>query len=121
MFGLSATLSAYKNGAIALFVVALLAAVGVQTVRLDRTELKVVALVAQASELTAQIAAQNAGIAAMHAAGDAQKAAAAKAAVTAQKALATASARAARIESAPVPKTCPDAILFLVDDAAVTQ
>ena len=121
MFGLGTTLSAYKDGAIALFVLALLAVIGVQTVRLDRADLKAAALVAQAGELTAQIATQNAGIAAMQAAGDAQRLAATKAAVAAQKALATASARAARIEAAPIPQTCPDAIQFLVNDAAEAQ
>jgi hypothetical protein len=118
MFGLVAILSAYKNAAIGLFVAALLTAIGVQTVRLNYAELKAAVLVARAEELTVQIVAQNAGIAAMQAVGDAQKVAAAKAAGAAQKALARASARATRIETAPVPQTCPDAIQFLVNDAA---
>lgn len=121
MFGLSATLSAYKNAALGLLFVVLVALLGVQTVRLDRAELKTQAATAEAAKLGADIEAQNAGIAAVKAQAAAQQEAAQKAAKAAQKRLALAEAKAARIEAAPTPKTCPDAIQFLVDDAKGAQ
>jgi len=116
-----ATLLAYKNAAIGLLVLGLLAGIGVQTARLEQAEAKAAVLVAQADNLRADIAAQNAGIQAVRARAAAQQEGALVAAKAAQKALTRAEARASRLEHAPVPQTCPDALQFLIDDAAVAQ
>ncbi len=116
---------AYIIGAVLL---ALLAALGVQTLRLGRAEDKLfdAQLQLQVSEeqqraLGRLIDAQNAGIAAVRAEAEAQQAAALEAAKTASRALARANARAAAIKAAPAPKTCDEAVRFLVDDAARAQ
>jgi hypothetical protein len=117
MLELASTLAACKNTAFGVLLLALLVALGVQTLRLDGAKLKAQALAATLAERNAQLAAQNVGIAAMEAAAAAQRKAAQAAALAAKRALASASARAARIEAAPVPPTCTAAIQLLVDDA----
>lgn len=100
---------------------ALAGALLVQGGRLNAARSEARTLVAQVSQLQADIDAQNLGIAMVKAETEKRAQASAVATKTAQKALARAEARAARLEAAPVPQTCTEAIDFLVRDAAETQ
>ncbi len=99
----------------------LLAAVAVQSVRLDMARLKAQAMASKVDALQSDIDAQNLGIAIVKGESEKRAKAAVVAAKSAQKALAKAEARAARLEAAPVPQTCTEAIEFLVRDAGETQ
>jgi hypothetical protein len=115
---LLSTFTVYKNAAIGLALIALLASIGVQTFRLDRAQTALTILTAKSESLAVQLAAQNAGIKALESATAARGLAADKANVIAGKTLAKAEAVARAIEGAPVPKDCEQAISFLVDAAA---
>lgn len=114
-------LGGFKAAALTGLFLLLLAAVAVQSVRLDMAGLKAQALASKVDALQSDIDAQNLGIAMVKAETDKRAQASAVATKTAQKALARAEARAARLEAAPVPQTCTEAIDFLVRDAAETQ
>lgn len=100
---------------------ALLAGLGVQTVRLDRAHLRGEVQAERVHALQAQIAAQNAGLEAVKAAAEQKQRAAVAAVAAAEKRLAVANARAERIEAAKTPATCQEAIDFLVQDAGSAQ
>jgi hypothetical protein len=108
----------YKNAAIGLALIAFLAALSVQSFRLDRAQTDAVILTAKNESLAVQLDAQNAGIKALEKATAARGVAADKANVIAGKTLARAEAVARAIERAPVPVNCEQAISFLVDAAA---
>lgn len=118
---LLARLGGFKAAALTGLFLLLLAAVSVQSVRLDIARLKAQSLVSKVDALQADIDAQNLGIAMVKGESEKRAKAAVVAAKTAQKALAKAEARAARLESAPIPQTCTEAIEFLVRDAAEGQ
>lgn len=115
--GLLARLVPFRT-AIALGVMlALLAAVAVQTVRLDMKHLQLQVEQERTAALKASIEAQNAGIAAVKAEAARKEQVARKAVEAATKRQARAEAKAAAIEAAATPVTCEDAIGFLVQDA----
>lgn len=100
---------------------ALVGALLVQGGRLSAARAEARTLDARVAQLQADVDAQNIGIAIVKAETEKRAQAAAAAAKTSQKALAKAEARAARIEAAPVPQTCTEAIDFLVRDAGQAQ
>lgn len=104
----------YRTALAVALIGALVLVLGVQTLRLDHADLKNEAL-------AAQVAAQNAGIEAVKVEAAKRQDAAARAAKGAARALAKAEAHAARLEAAPVPQTCTEAVEFLVRDAAEAQ
>lgn len=114
-------LGGFKAAALTGLFLLLLAAVSVQSVRLDMARLKAQALASKVDALQADIDAQNLGIAIVKGESEKRAKAAVVAAKSAQKALAKAEARATRLEAAPTPKTCTEAIEFLVRDAAEGQ
>jgi hypothetical protein len=99
----------------------LLAAVAVQSVRLDMARLKAQVMASKVDALQADIDAQNLGIAIVKGESEKRAKAAVVAAKSAQKALAKAEARASRLEATPTPQNCTEAIEFLVRDAAEGQ
>lgn len=116
---------AYLIGAV---VLALLAALGVQSVRLRHAQHQLEdeqfmhqMTKSNAEAFSAMLDVQNAAVQRLQAEAEAQQAAAQEAAKAAARALAKANARAAAIKAAPAPKTCDEAVRFLVDDAARAQ
>lgn len=118
MTALLARLLPLRSYIVAAVVLALLAALGVQTLRLDRAELKLAAASEIEKSLTARIDAQNAGIAALLAASKAQEQATQRALQASQKAVARATQQAARIRASTPAQTCEQALQVLVQDAA---
>jgi hypothetical protein len=112
-----ATLLAYKNAAIALVLLAVLAFAGVQTVRLNTRTLELAVAQADIKTLNAMVGMQNAGIQAVKDAGAKAVEAGAKANANAAKAREAAEARAARLEAMPTPADCNAALNLLVTDA----
>lgn len=121
MSALLLKLAPYKTAALLLVFLALAGAVGIQSVRLDRAELKLQVCEESKKGLNVLIEAQNAGIAAVKAEAEASKAAALAANEAASQALSKAQSRVVVINKAPTPKTCEDAIKFLVQDAGEKQ
>jgi hypothetical protein len=112
-----ATISAYKNAAIGLVLLAALAFAGVQSYRLNTRTLELAVSQADIKTLGAMVGAQNAGIQAVKDAGAKAIDAGAKANANAAKAREAAEARAQRLEAMPTPIDCNAALQLLITDA----
>lgn len=110
-------LSAYKNAAIGIVLLAVLAFAGVQSYRLNTRTLELAVAQADIKTLGAMVGAQNAGIQAVKDAGAKAIEAGTKANANAAKAREAAEARAARLEAMPAPLDCNAALNLLVTDA----
>ncbi|MNU44081.1 hypothetical protein D3C71_328870 [compost metagenome] len=114
-----ATLAAYKNALVAAVILVLVAGLGVQTVRLERSRALVAKVEGQVFSLEARLAAQAALVANLKTEAERRDAESGKALAAAKRALSTAKARANALQKPPaVPETCAGAIDWAADRGA---
>lgn len=113
-----AVLAQYRSAVSLAVALALVAALAVQTVRLDGAVLRMQAAQAETKSLQVQLSIAESRLAAIASDAEARAQAAQQAVEAANKLSARATQRAAAIRAAKTPASCPDAIQFLVQDAA---